>query len=259
MVQRQQHPREIYFYDFRNVAKLARHACTLHFSLSSFFSKILHRENNTQRQAKVSRSWRSSSLAATFCIQPSKYKFGMLLPRSSTFLPRYYESIYPWIGSSNFVENNRRYDSREVSPIFTYNLSDVACAFVRECTQTARARAHVRVPVHFHSSASFPRFLRCENNGIGIWRRGYLAHTWDTRERYYIPRRSLSRCATHVQAPPLVAHLAAHSRPDNQLCAKGTSSYAIQGVPSVTTDLKILTTILYALQNCARAKTSRHW
>lgn len=85
-----------------------------------------------------------------------------------------------------------------------------------------------------------------------------ICHTPERRESVTIPRRSLSRCATHVQAPPLVAHLAAHSRPDNQLCVKGTSSYAIQGVPSVTTDLKILTTILYALQNCARVKTSRH-
>lgn len=71
---------------------------------------------------------------------------------------------------------------------------------MRFCTRVhaSCARAHVRVPVHFHSSASFPRFLRCENNGIGVWRRGYLAHTWETRERYYTSSFPLSMCYTRA-------------------------------------------------------------
>lgn len=76
------------------------------------------------------------------------------------------------------------------------NLSDAAYAFVCECTRTARARAHIRVPVHFHSSASFLGFLWCENNSIDVWRRGYLAQTWETRERHYTPSFPLSTIRT---------------------------------------------------------------
>jgi len=102
----------------------------------------------------------------------------------------------------------------EASPVLDGRRDPRASARTAAC-------AHVRCR-HFHSSASFPGFLRRENNAGGVWRRGYLAQAWPGRgERRVCP----SRRATHVEAPPpLVAHLAVHSRPDNQLYAKGTSS-----------------------------------
>lgn len=150
------------------------------------------------------------------------------------------------------------YNSRWVSSIFTYNLYPTSRARSYASTRAPNVRAPALSLVHLFPRISTVKITALVYGAADIWHRPERERERETKERFYTPSLPLSTCYTCASIGARLAHLVAHSRPDNQLCVKGTSSYAIQGVsPASRIDLKILTTILYALRGCTRTRARR--